>query len=274
MLDNSFSVIHPTPHPHAQHAMPDTLRPTHKTTMPTHATPNPQNESALDSFAVVHPTPHPHAGQKTSPLDSFSVVHPTPHPHAQQTLHPTAFTLCPTQHARHTLHPTHKTSPLWTHLRSFTLHPTHTPNPQNESALDSFSPYAPPTRRTENESFSVVHPTPHPHAQHAMLTCYARPTKRVRFGLICGRSPYAPPTRRTENESALDSFSVIHPTPNPHAQQMLHPTAFTLCPTQHAQHMLRPTHKTSPLWTSLQLFTHSTPHPLARQHTRAIRLCN
>ncbi|KAJ3748100.1 hypothetical protein DFH05DRAFT_884445 [Lentinula detonsa] len=203
-----------------------TLRPT--PTLRPHATPDQQNESALDSFAVVH-------------------LRPTPTPDRKRVQRGLVFCCSPyAQPPRYalTLRPTNKTSPLWTRLRSF-IYAQYTCRTENESALDSFSgvhptpnPHATPDRQNESalDSFAVVHPTPNPHAGQKtsprwtrFLAFTLRPThmpdrKRVRVGLVFWRSPYAQPTRYAltlrpdqQNESALDSFAVVHlrPTPTP-----------------------------------------------------------
>ncbi|KAJ3798004.1 hypothetical protein GGU11DRAFT_808572, partial [Lentinula aff. detonsa] len=243
--------------------------PQHPRTFPT------ANRSKIDCYAH-HPIELPVANESRNGLVcSCSPTRYTPatHPTENKSIHTYA-----------TLRPTHKTSPVWTRLRSLTLRPTHTHSPYagqktsptrtrfllftlrptptlrptNKTSplwtrLRSFI-YAQPPRRTENESaldsFSGVHPMPDPHATpspYAQPTRYARLTKRVCFGLVCGRSS----------------------TPNPHAGQKTSPRwtrflAFTLHPT----HTLRPTDKTSPLWTRLRSFTLRPTHTPDRKRVR------
>ncbi|KAJ3747091.1 hypothetical protein DFH05DRAFT_1598567 [Lentinula detonsa] len=253
------------------------------------------NRSKIDCYAH-HPIELPVANESRNRLvcsRSPTRYTPATHPTENKSIHTYA-----TPYA--TLRPTHtrspyagqKTSPTRTRFLLFTLRPTPTlrphamPNQQNESALDSFAVvHLRPTHMPDRKRVRVG--LVFWRSPYTQPTRYARPTKRVRFGLVCGRSPYAQPTRRTENESALDSFSGVHPTPNPHAMPdrqnesaldsfaVVHPMpnphagqktslrwtrflAFTLHPT----HTLRPTNKTSPLWTRLRSFTLRPTHTL------------
>ncbi|KAJ3742512.1 hypothetical protein DFH05DRAFT_1527063 [Lentinula detonsa] len=293
---DSFAVVHlrPTPTPDRKrvrvglvfccspYAQPPryalTLRPTNKTSplwtrlrsfIYAQYTCRTENESALDSFSGVHPTPNPHATpdrQNESALDSFAVVHPTPNPHAGQKTSPRwtrflAFTLRPT----HTLCPTDKTSPLWTRLRSFTLRPTHTPDRKRVRVGLVFwrSPYAQPPRYA-----LTLRPT------HTLC-----PTDKTSPLWTRLRSfIYAQPPRQTENKSALDSFSGVHPMPDPHAtpSPYAQPTRYArltkrvrfglVCgrsstPNPHAGQ------KTSPRWTRFLAFTLHPTHTLRPTHT-------